>query len=809
MAALARRCGGCDGREEAAVEAMLQWQKVSDLLIAASLLSIPLELLYFATCAALAPLRRVLLQLGTFIVMCGVTHLLSALAYDRPGSRAVLVALTTAKVLGAVATSAAAVSLPILFPRLLRLKVRESFLRTKARQLDRDLATVRRREETVWRVVRAVTHHIRDSIDARTILHTTMLQLAAALGLSNCAVWMPPLQQRAGTGTGGGVLQLTHQLLPDEDDDKVLHRSGGGATARAISVRDPDVAAVLASKDAKVLSRPGSALKAASCRSLPRAGAAAAIRIPNFPIRPASTSELLSYAILVMVLRADDEDDRHHRRGPPTATGWSNQDLEIVQAVADQVAVALSHAAALEESQLIRHKLAEQHGALLRARSELAAATKARDTAHGAMRNAMGKPMHAVVGVLSVMQEQEAAAMRPEQRLIVDAIARTSAVSSTLMETLPRMLDVRDPPLSASPPTPPTLVSRRPFELRSLIRDAAFAARCLSGCRGLGFSHQLEASSLPEWVVGDDKRVFHLVLHMVGALLSRCHGHVAAGRLLSFSVRSCSSIAGEHHHQDWIPSPLRPISFTGGNQVFVRFQIGLTKSDPPGSSPASRPPQCSLSSPDSGGGATMRLTFAMCKRIVEMMNGDMWWASESEGLGETMTCILRFQQHQPLNPHVPGSGTYRIGAGASSATTAPHLHFNGLRILLADSDAMSMEVTRKLLERLGCQVLPVSSGAHCLSLLGGGAADPSFELVVLDLHGHGGAAAMDGFEVALRIRELSRSTCWLLVLVAVEAGGVDDGVRDLCRRAGVDGLIHKPITLPALGAQLRRVLQNN
>ncbi|CAD6247592.1 unnamed protein product [Miscanthus lutarioriparius] len=798
-AVLARRCGGCDGREEAAVEAMLQWQKVSDLLIAASLLSIPLELLYFATCAALAPLRRVLLQLGTFIVMCGVTHLLNVLAYDRPGSRAILVALTTAKVLGALATSAAAVSLPILFPRLLRLKVRESFLRTKARQLDRDLATVRRREETVWRVVRAVTHHIRDSVDARTILRTTMLQLAAALGLSNCAVWMP--QQRGGSGTdGGGVLQLTHQLLAD--DDKVLHHSGGG-TVRAISVRDPDVAAVLASKDAKVLSRPGSALKAASCRSLPTlAGAAAAIRIPNFhggAIRPAYTSDLLSYAILVMVLRADD--DHHHRRPP---TGWSNQDLEIAQAVADQVAVALSHAAALEESQLIRHKLAEQHGALLRARSELAAATKARNTAHSAMRNAMGRPMHAVVGLLSVMQ-QEAATMRPEQRLIVDAIARTSAVCSTLMddvtETLPRMVDIRDPPLSASP-TPPTLVLRRPFELRSLIRDAAFAARCLSGCRGLGFSHQLEVNSLPEWVVGNDKRVFHLVLHMAGSLLSRCHGH----RVLSFSVCSCSSIAGEHHHQDWIPSPLRPISFTGGNQVFVRFQIGLSKSDP-GSSPASRPPQCGISSPDSGG-ASMRLTFVMCKRIVEMMNGDMWWASESEGLGETMTCILRFQQHQPLNPHVPGSGTYRIGVGASSAA-APHLHFKGLRILLADSDATSMEVTRKLLERLGCQVLPVSSGADCFSLLGG--ADPSFELVVLDLDGHGGgagtAAAMDGFEVALRIRELS-STCWLLVLVAVEAG-VDDSVRDMCRRAGVDGLIHKPITLPALGAQLQRVLQNN
>jgi ethylene receptor len=71
-----------------------------------------------------------------------VAHLLNV----RPGSRSILVALTTAKVLGALVTSAAAaVSLSIQFPRLLRLNVRESFLRTKARQVDRDLATVKRR----------------------------------------------------------------------------------------------------------------------------------------------------------------------------------------------------------------------------------------------------------------------------------------------------------------------------------------------------------------------------------------------------------------------------------------------------------------------------------------------------------------------------------------------------------------------------------------------------------------------------------------------------------------------------------------
>ncbi|CAL4948866.1 unnamed protein product [Urochloa decumbens] len=767
----ARRCGGCDAREGAAVESLLQWQKVSDLLIAASLLSIPLELLYLATCAALAPLRRVLLQLGAFIVACGVTHLLNALAYDRPGSRRLLAAITAAKAVGALATTAAAASLPVFFPRLLRVKARESLLRAKARRLDRDLAAARRREDAVWRVVRAVTRRA-VAVDARAILRATMLQLSAALGLHDCAVWMP-------VAGACGVLQLTHRLLPP-DDDKALDGSG----ARAVSVRHPDVDAVLAGKDAMAL-RPGSVLA-----TPPAGAAAAAIRIPNFH----RASEPASYAILVLVRRANNGDDDDYR----SPARWSGEDLEIVQAVADQVSVALSHAAALEEWQVIRRNVAEQHGALLHARSELEAATRARDAAWRAARDAVARPAaHAVVGLVSVMQREAAAVLCSEQRLAVDAVARASAVASVLvdsvMATVSTTMDA-----GADPPSP---VARRPFELRSLVRDAASVVGCLARCQGLGFSHQLEGSSLPEWVVGDDKRVFHLLLHMVGVVLSRCHRHVAG---LSFSVCRCSNIVGDEQAKN---------SAAANQQVFVRFQIGLTRSaesDPAGHVPASCLPP-SGHAPDYGS-AGMRLSFAVCKRIAQMMNGNMWWAaSESEGLGETMTLLLRFQLQSPLNPHVPGSGggtgTYRIGA--SPRTLPQHHHFNGLRILLADSNATSMEVTRKLLKRLGCEVVPASSAADCVSLLGGGAAElPPFQLVILDIDARGAAAAMDGFEVALRIRELS-NVCWLLVLVAVAASGVDDRVRDMCRRAGVNGLIEKPVTLPALGAQLQRVLHNN
>jgi ethylene receptor len=54
-----------------------------------------------------------------------------------------------------------------------------------------------------------------------------------------------------------------------------------------------------------------------------------------------------------------------------------------------------------------------------------------------------------------------------------------------------------------------------------------------------------------------------------------------------------------------------------------------------------------------------------------------------------------------------------------------------------DDDAVSAEVTRKLLEWLGCEVVSVSSAADCLSLLP--SAEPPFELVFLDLD----AVAMD------------------------------------------------------------------
>jgi ethylene receptor len=230
-------------------------------------------------------------------------------------------------------------------------------------------------------------------------------------------------------------------------------------------------------------------------------------------------------------------------------------------------------------------------------------------------------------------------------------------------------------------------------------------------------------------------------------------------------------------------------------------------------------------------------------RCRQMMNGKMWWESTPASGGqheEHMSLILHFQlvygvASPSASSPAGGGGFYHIGGRfgvPSPSTSAPPQHnFNGLRVLLLNTDDTSREVTRKLLERLGCQVLPVPSAARCLSLLlgsataTGGGDQPSFQspylelqAVLVDLHTPAAAIADaatamdDGFEVALRIREVTGDRfSWLLILVALplppRASRID--VRDVCKRTGVNGVIYKPITLPALAAELYRVLQND
>lgn len=681
------RCN-CEIDNFLSTEGILQCQKVSDFLIAAAYFSIPLELLYFATCSNLFPFKWIVFQFGAFIVLCGLTHLLNVFTYE-PHSFILMLSLTISKLFTALVSFATAITLLTLIPQLLRVKVRENFLRIKARELNREVGMMKRKEEASWHV-RMLTQEIRKSLDRHTILYTTLVELSKTLGLQNCAVWMPD--------EGRKVMNLTHELRQRRSMELYEH---------SISVSDQDVLEVNESNGVRIL-RPDSMLALASGGEDPEPGSIAAIRMPMLKVSnfKGGTPEIVqaSYAILVLVLPGDD------------SRIWSHNELEIIEVVADQVAVALSHAALLEESQLMRDKLAEQNRALLQEKKNALMASEARSTFQRVMCQGMRRPIHSIVGLLSMMQEEN---LSCEQRLIINSITKTSVVVSTLITDAMEISRVNGERLT---------LEMRSFQLHSMIKEAASVVRCLCDCKGFGFGIQFD-NRVPDRVIGDEKRIFHAILHVIDKLLS---GYDEG--FVSFKV-DCYSESQDSQDHEWITwkSNIPGVS--------VKFEIGFrTPESSDLSSPAPR--AWRLDAEDHG----MGRGFTMCKKLVEMMHGDIWIVPNSQGLPRCIKLLLQFQ----LQPVAPSS---ELGESSGNHHNLSIPNFNGLQVLLADDDDINRSVTRKLLEKLGCKVTSVASGIQCLGSLS--ASGTPYQLVILGLH----MAVMDGFEVAARIRKM-RSRSW-------------------------------------------------
>jgi ethylene receptor len=460
------------------IQSILVCQKVSDFFIAIAYFSIPLELIYFVSYSNV-PFKLVFLQFVAFIVLCGLTHLLNAYTYYGPHSFHLFLSLTVAKFFTALVSCATAITFPTLIPLLLKIKVRELFLRQNVLELEQEVGIMKKQKEASWHV-RMLTREIRKSLDKHTILYTTLVELSKALELHNCAVWMPDEERR--------VMHLTHELKPNPA--KSFHSS--------ISVSDLDVLEIRKSKGVSIL-RPDSALGAASSSGSEDSGAVAAIRMPILHVSnfKGGTPEFVetSYAILVLVLPKSN------------SRAWTYHEMEIVEVVADQVAVALSHASVLEESQLMRQKLSEQNEALQQAQKYAMMASQARSSFEKVMSHGMRRPMHSILGLLSMFQEDN---VRPEQKIVVDTMLKVSNSLSRLIN------DVME--ISANDKGTFQLELKH-FHLHSMMREASCIAKCL--CVYKGFDLEIDVQrSLPDMVIGDEARSFQLILHMIGYLLN-------------------------------------------------------------------------------------------------------------------------------------------------------------------------------------------------------------------------------------------------------------------------------------------------
>ncbi|XP_039063476.1 protein EIN4-like isoform X1 [Hibiscus syriacus] len=731
------RCNCDDEGGFWSIGSILETQRASDFLIAVAYFSIPIELLYFVSCSNV-PFKWVLFQFIAFIVLCGLTHLLHGWSYG-PHSFQLMLALTVFKILTALVSCATALSLLTLFPLLLKVKVRELLLKKKAWDLGKEVGIIMKQRETGLHV-RMLTQEIRKLLDRHNILYTTMVELSKTLGLQNCAVWMPNEIKTE--------MNLTHGLTGRNFSYNFT-----------IPITDPDVAWIKRTEGVHIL-KLDSALATLTYGEF-EPGPVAAIRLPMLRICnfKGGTPEQVQtyYSILVCVLPSEQQ------------RSWSNQELEIFKVVADQVAVAISHAAVLEESQLMREKLAEQNRALQLSRENAMRASQARSAFQKAMSDGMRRPMHSILGLLSMMRDGN---LNNDQRNIVDSMMKTSNVLSTLINDA---MDISTTDGGRSP------LEKRSFRLHSMIKEAACLAKCLSVYQGFGFSIEVD-KSLPDIVFGDERRIFQVILHMVGSVLD---SNTGGGTVIFW-------VFAENGSQEWNDQRRAAWRhYPSDADILIRLEIKISKK-------ISQSEGCSMwEVPSSKSryyshGAEERLNSGVCQKLVQvriLMHGKIWVVEDPLGSTQSMALVIWFQIRPPISTITK--------SGESSDQPRSNSVFRGLHVLLADDDTVNRAVTGKLLEKLGCIVSVASSGFECLSAIG--STTCPLQIIILELQ----MPELDGFEVATKIRKF-HSRSWPLI-VAMTAS-MDQEIWGKCSQTEMNGVIQKPVLLHEIAAELRKVL---
>ncbi|KAF6172131.1 hypothetical protein GIB67_029549 [Kingdonia uniflora] len=294
---------------------------------------------------------------------------------------------------------------------------------------------------------------------------------------------------------------------------------------------------------------------------------------------------------------------------------WHVHELELIEVVADQVAVALSHAAILKESMRARDHLAEQNVALDLSRREPETAIRACNDFLAIMNHEMRTPMHVIIALYSLLLETELTA---EQRLMVETVLKSNNLLATLINDVLDLSRLEDRSLK---------LDLRSFNLHSVFREVINLIKPIASVKKLFLSLNL-APDLPEYVAGDEKLLMQTILNVSGnAVKFLKEGSIS----VSVSVAKLESLR-DARALNFSPMP-------SDNHIYLQVQVmdsgsGISSQDIPKLFNKFVDKQ-SLACKNSCGKG---LGLAISKRFLSLMEGYIWIESEGHGKG----CTARF-----------------------------------------------------------------------------------------------------------------------------------------------------------------------
>lgn len=163
------------------------------------------------------------------------------------------------------------------------------------------------------------------------------------------------------------------------------------------------------------------------------------------------------------------------------------------------------------------------------------------------------------------------------------------------------------------------------------------------------------------------------------------------------------------------------------------------------------------------------LGLSLARQLATLMGGQLK-AHSAVGVGSCFTLELPFDATAAVTPD-------DAAELAASPTAGPR----GLRVLIAEDDALNAAMLRAILEQLGHQVVHAQNGRRAVDLC----AVCDFDLMMLD----GRMPELDGAQTAAAVRAAGHRMPIIGVI-----GGEADEARE-CLDAGADAVLRKPVSV--------------